>query len=345
MTKPSFDGLDIGLFSVSSTADNLAVAQKAEARGFKRVWLAEDYHSRDLIVQATAVATGTNSIQIGLGIINPFTRHPAQVAMAVADIEEFCGPRLILGFGAGHTVINAHGLENPRPITALKEASEICRRLLDGERVIYEGQIYRLPAPGVKLRFSVARSGIPMYFGTMGPRTLKRVARVADGVKYSVFTSPAFARKCMVDLKEALVGTARSIEDLDTSCYIIFSVDRDRDAARNAAKPLVAHYLRQIPDMTRYVYAGLDVPRVQMLQDNLRTAFLGEKFESAVANIPDDVVDSLAVTGTPDECVEKLKGYSSVGIKTPVLYQVLGPNRIAAIDVIADFIRPKLLAE
>ena len=344
MTDVTCDGLDIGLFSVSSTADNRAVAQKAEARGFERIWLAEDYHSRDLIVQATAIGAATNSIQLGLGIVNPFTRHPAQIAMAVADIEELCGPRIVLGLGAGHTAINAHGIEKPRPITALKEAGEICRRLLQGERVIFEGDIFRLPSPGTKLRFTLARSRVPMYFGTMGPRTLRSVASVSDGVKFSVFTTPAYAKTCMAHLREALVGTSRSIDDIDISCYIIFSVNEDRGAARDAARPLVAHYVMQIPDMTRYEYAGLDIPMMKGLQSELRSAFNGSRFNDAISKVPDVVVDELAVTGTPTECIERLKMYAVAGIKTPVLYHVLGPNRLEAIDTIADSIRPSLVA-
>jgi len=344
MADATFDGLDIGLYSISSTADNRAVAQKAETRGFKRVWLAEDHHSRDLIVQATAVAMATKSIEIGLGIVNPFTRHPAQIAMAVADIEEMCGPRMVLGFGAAHSAINAHGLENPRPITALKEAGEICSRLLQGERVVYEGEIFRLPAPGAKLRFPLARSRVPVYFGTMGPRTLRRVVPDADGIKFSVFATPTFAKKCMGHLREALDRADRSIDDLDVSCYIIFSVDEDRDVARHAAKPLVAHYVRQVPDMARYEYAGLDVPRMQALQGDLRTAFMADRFQEAIETLPDDVVEALAVIGTPAECIKGLQAYAAAGIKTPVLYQSLGPDRIAAIDLIADSVRPALLA-
>lgn len=345
MADAKFDGLDIGLYSVSSTADNRAVAKKAEARGFKRVWLAEDHHSRDLIVQATAIAAATKTIEIGLGIANPFTRHPAQIAMAVADIEEFGGPRMVLGLGAAHSAINAHGLENPRPITALKEAGEICSRLLQGERVVYEGEIFRLPAPGAQLRFPLARPGVPIYFGTMGPRTLRRVAPVADGIKFSVFANPDFAKRCIGHLKDALAQAGRSIDNLDISCYIIFSVDQDRDAARRAAKPLVAHYIRQIPDTIRYEYAGLDVTRMQTLQSELRIAFMADKFQDAIETLPDDIVDALAVTGTPEECIEDLRAYASAGIKTPVLYQALGSDRIAAIDIIADSIRPNLLAE
>ena len=88
MTHPPFRDIEIGLYSVSSTADNRAAALRAEARGFGRVWLAEDHHSRDIFVQATAIGVATEAIGIGLGIVNPFTRHPAQIAMAVADLEE-----------------------------------------------------------------------------------------------------------------------------------------------------------------------------------------------------------------------------------------------------------------
>ena len=341
----SFEGLDIGLYSISSTAENRAVAQKAEARGFKRVWLAEDHHSRDLIVQATAIAAATKTIEIGLGIVNPFTRHPAQIAMAIADIEEMAGPRMVLGFGAAHSAINAHGLKNPRPITALKEAGEICTRMLRGERVVFEGKVFHLPPPGAKLRFPLTRNKVPLYFGTMGRRTLRRVVPIANGIKFSVFATPAFAKTCMGHLEDALAETNRSIDDLDVSCYIILSVDPDRSAARNAAKPLVAHYVRQVPDTKRYEFAGLDVTGMLALQRELRTAFMSGTFQEAIEAVPDNVVDALAVTGTPDDCIEGLRAYAAVGIKTPVLYQSLGPDRLAAIDLIADEIRPNLLAE
>ena len=162
MTHPPFRDIDIGLYSVSSTAENRAAARRVEARGFRRVWLAEDHHSRDIFVQATAVGVATEAIEIGLGIVNPYTRHPAQIAMAVADLEELAGPRFALGLGAGWSSIAAHGLENPRPITALREAAEICRGMLGGGRLVYEGSLYRLPAPGARLTFRPPRPGVPL---------------------------------------------------------------------------------------------------------------------------------------------------------------------------------------
>ena len=343
MTDGIFHGLDIGLYSVSSTNDNTAVARKAEARGFRRVWLAEDHHSRDIFVQATAVAAATETIDIALGIVNPYTRHPAQIAMAVADLEEMAGPRMVLGFGAAWSAIAAHGVENPRPIRALKEASEICRRLLQGEWVTYDGEIFHLPEPGAKLGFELARRGVPIYFGTMGPKTLKMATPNADGILFSVFSSPAFIEDRMAHVRDAVAQSGRSIDDIDLACYIIFSIDEDGAAACRAAKPVVAHYLARIADPTRAAFAGLDVERVKALQDELRGALLAGRLADIVDSVPDDVVTALAVVGTPQDCIERLQGYAAAGIKTPVLYHTLGPDRIRAIDLIADHVRPALL--
>ena len=342
MTGALFRDIEIGLYSVSATADNRAVAQRAEARGFRRLWLAEDHHSRDIFVQATAIGTATGSIEIGLGIVNPYTRHPAQIAMAVADLEELAGPRFILGLGAGWSSIAAHGLENPRPITALKEAAAICRGMLSGDRFVFEGALYRLPAPGARLTFVPPRPDVPLYIGSMGPRTLRMAAPTADGVFFSVFASPAYVEHCLDHVREALDGTGRTVEDIDVACYIVFSVDEDGGAARAAAKGLIAHYLMRIPDTIRFEYAGLDVERMRSLQARLKAARAGNRLERAVAALDDDVVAALAVAGTPEECVEGLKPYAAAGLKTPVLYQVLGPDRLASVDLIADRIRPAL---
>ena len=343
MSEGKIDNIEIGLYSVSSTKDNVAVARKAEARGFRRVWLAEDHHSRDIFVQAAAVAGATETIEIALGIVNPYTRHPAQISMAVADLEEYGGPRMVLGFGAAWSAITAHGHENPRPIRALSEASDICRRMLRGERVVYEGEIFRLPEPGAQLGFPIIRPDVPIYFGTMGPKTLKMATPVADGILFSVFSGPAFIEDRMAHLRDALAQAGRTADDIDIACYIIFSVDEDGAAARNAAKWVVSHYLQRIQEPTRVGFAGLDVERVTVLREELRAAHREGRLDQAVEAVPDDIVAALAVAGTPAECIDRLRAFAAAGIKTPVLYHTLGPDRLAAVDLIADQVRPALL--
>lgn len=155
--------------------------------------------------------------------------------------------------------------------------------------------------------------------------------------------TPEFAERMAIDLPGNIELTGRAVEDIDVACYIIFSVDQDGDAARAAARRLIAHYLMRIPDTIRFEFAGLDIARMQSVQAGLKAAFAENRLGPAVDAIDDDVVAALAVAGTPDECIAGLRPYAAAGLKTPVLYHVLGPDRMASIDLIADRVRPALL--
>ena len=343
MSGSIFRQVDIGLYSVSSTKDNVAVVRRAEERGFRRVWLAESFHGRDLIVQATAAATATENIEIALGIMNPYNRHPAQIAMAVADLEELAGPRVTLGLGAAWSSLLMHGVENPRPISALREAGEICRALLRGERLAYEGKIFRFPAPGVFIDFPLARRGVPLYYGTLGPRTLNIASSTADGIILSIFCCPAFIRSAMEHVRTGAAKAGRSTDEMDIADYIIFSVDEDGDAARRAVKHLVAHYVMRVADTFRYEAAGLDPERLVGIQKDLLEAERQNRLADAIDRVPNDIVGALTVAGSPEECVEGLKAYADTGLKTPILYQTLGPDRLRSIDLIAERVLPEVL--
>jgi alkanesulfonate monooxygenase SsuD/methylene tetrahydromethanopterin reductase-like flavin-dependent oxidoreductase (luciferase family) len=131
--------------------------------------------------------------------------------------------------------------------------------LLSGERVTYEGKVVRLPAPGVQLNVRPARRQIPIYLGRLGQKGLSVAGAVADGVLFSVLCSPGFVRKGLAHVRAGAKGVARSLEDMDIACYVIFSVDEDVEAARQAAKELVASYLTLVLDPVRITDAGLSV--------------------------------------------------------------------------------------
>ena len=204
---------------------------------------------------------------------------------------------------------------------------------------------FSLAQAGRQINVPLARRDVPLYYGTMGPRTLKMAAASADGLLFSVFCSPAYAQDLVGQVGEALAQAGRSIDDVDIACYIIFSVDQDGDAARQAAKWVIANYVMRLRDTIRYQYAGLDVARMAALERELRAAVEESRFDAAVDDLPDDIVRALAVAGTPEECVAGLKAYAAAGIKRPVLYHTLGPDRLEAIDTIADSVRPHLLGE
>lgn len=343
MSPAIFRQVDLGIYSTAPTRLVSELACAAERRGFRRLWLAEDYHSRSAVVQAAAAASATAELELAFGIVSPFTRHPAVLAMEIATLEEQWGPRFVLGLGTARIALRAHGQETIRAVAGLREAGEICKRLLRGERVTYEGKVFRLPAPGVRLNVPPTRGQTPVYVGTLGPKGLSVAGALADGVLFSVLCSPGFVRKRVEDLRTGTERAGRSLADMDVACYIIFSVDEDGAEARHAAKELVATYLTLVLDPVRITEAGLSVDEVASVRERLLEADRAGRLREAAGALPDHVLRAFAVAGTPRECLEGLHAYAAAGVKTPVLYHVLGPDRLASVELIADRLLPELL--
>ncbi len=162
------------------------------------------------------------------------------------------------------------------------------------------------------------RPGVPLYFGTMGPRTLRMAAPLADGVFFSVLASPAYVEHCLGHARAGLAEAGRDAGEIDAACYIIFSVDEDGEAARAAARGLIAHYLMRIPDTIRFEYAGLDVARMQSVQAGLRGAAAANRLGPAADALDDDIVAARAVAGTPEECIAGLQPCAAAGSARPL---------------------------
>ena len=109
----------------------VGLARLAEELGYGSVWVADEgTKTRDVFVTMTAIATATQSVRIGTGLVNPYTRHPALTAAAIASIDELSGGRAFLVYGAGGSLsLGPLGIERQKPLVHVREALEVCRRL------------------------------------------------------------------------------------------------------------------------------------------------------------------------------------------------------------------------
>jgi 5,10-methylenetetrahydromethanopterin reductase len=73
-----------GVFPVR---DGVELAKVSEEYGMGSIWFAEDYFFRGGIPYLAAASLVTERIRIGLGVINPYSRHPALAAMEFATID------------------------------------------------------------------------------------------------------------------------------------------------------------------------------------------------------------------------------------------------------------------
>lgn len=340
------ESVEVGVASYHAVPETVAWAQEAERRGISRFWLAENYYFRSAIPLATAVSLGTRSIGVGLGVLNWFTRLAPLIAMETATLDELSGGRITLGLGAGRTPASHLGLDQSRTVKGLRETLEICRRLLAGETLGYNGDVYRIAPESARLGFRPPRGAeVPIYLAGMGPRTLRLAAERADGVFLDVLTSPGFVRGMRAHVEDGLERSGRGSSDVFFGTYAIFAVDRDGRSARDLVKPTLVDYLRarKIVD-ERIDRAGIDRETFADLRSRLQAAWADGGMPAAINVLPDWVCDRLAVCGTPEECCAALAAFAEAGIKTVILFNVLGRDPAEAIRLIAREIVPNVCA-
>ena len=299
------------------------LASLAEQLGFGTCWVAEDYFFRGAFSLAAACAARTSSIRIGIGAVNPYTRHPALTAMEVAGLAELAGEnRTILALGASNKPwIESMGLPYVKPRRSLEEATEIIRRMLRGESVSLCGQ--RFQVADVKFSISPLNCDVPIYFGVVGPKNLELAGETADGVLLSVMTSPAYVRYAREKIQQGANKRGRKLENFDIQAYLLISMGRDRVHARNAIKPLIGSFIGMAgffgPDPI-LTCTGLSPEEIKPLTE------LALKSENVAPLVTDWMLDTFTISGTPEECRERLDLLFEAGLTSPVAFETPGIN-------------------
>lgn len=299
-------------------------AKRAEDLGYESVWVAETRFARDGFVPAAAIAAATEHVKVSTGVVNVFTRSPVLLATSYATLDELSGGRAVFGIGPGSPlVLGPQGHAFEKPLTRLREYVEVSRRLIAGEEVHYEGEC--VSVRGVELEFSPVRSSIPVYMGVTGPRAMGLVGEISDGVLMNGFTSCAYVRRSIRKIEAGCEKAGRSIDEVDLAIGLVTSVDERGDVARDRVRPLIAMYLSRFPNIARETGYGEDY--LARVREKVSKGGL----TAGAALISDEVVDDLAVAGTPEHVRERIAEYREAGIHCPVLFAV-GPDLDATLE-------------
>lgn len=281
-----------------------AWARAAERAGHGSVWIIEDYFQPGAFALAGAAAATTETIAVGLGVVNPYTRHPALLAMEAAALAGIAGGRAVLGLGSSNRrwIEEQMGIPFRTPLAALREGVEIVRRLLAGERLTFRGRCFTVE--DVVLEWT-PRAPPPLLLGVKGPQALRLAGEVADGVHCAVLASPAHVRRV-----RRTAAAAR--DDFRVLAYVVTSVDDDGPRARAAVRPLLARYLGFLHGQSILADAGLPEARTRPFRDALLRG------APAVDLVDDAIIDAVAVAGTPAHCARQLARWAEAGLDTPI---------------------------
>ena len=345
----TFKSFEIGLATSHRIEDMVRWAQIAEAEGLGGIWIAELYYGRGLIATCASIAAATSKIKIGFGIVSPFARHPAVIAMEAGSIDEISNGRLMIGLGVGQMAVTRQGVGNPRPAISLKEAVEIIRAMIAGEQVVYEGRFFEMTPPGSPLFFETLRKEVPIHLGVMGEKSLQLAGRIANGVLLGMFSTPGMAGWARGQIEAGLAQAGRSWDDFEFRSYITFSVDKNATKAKDSVRGILAAYLSEgvstsatNPDSPRWRYSNVTPEELLSVKEEVGKYWSKGDQKKAEQSIPVPFIDKMIVAGEPDECVERFAAYAEAGLDIAVPYQVMGPEPDDAIRLAAREIFPKL---
>ncbi|MGH3006941.1 MAG: LLM class flavin-dependent oxidoreductase [Gaiellaceae bacterium] len=317
--------VSIALQSDKTPDEYVALARLAEKGGFDVVSVYHDLFFQPAVYPLLLMAQATERVRIGPAALNPFTLHPVEIAGQIAALDAVSGGRAYLGLVRG-TWLETLGIDEPRPLTALREAVEVVRRLLAGDDSGFAGERFSL-GPGARLRYTPLRPEIPLLIGTWGERTAAFAGEVADELKIGGTANPD-----LVPIMRERVGNDR----VGIVVGAVTVVDEDGTAARRRARAEAALYFPVVAGLDR----TLEIP--DGLVDEIRTLVEADRLKAAGELIPDEILDRIAFAGTPAQVARQAEalyqaGASRVEFGTP---HGLTPRR--GVELLASRVVPSL---
>jgi 5,10-methylenetetrahydromethanopterin reductase len=318
-------------------SEYIQLAQAAEAAGFDQFWVSDDLFLRSAPVILAAVACATHRIEIGTCIVNPYTIHPAEIAMMAATLDELSGGRFNLGLSSGAAdFLQWVGITPAKPRTAVLETVDAVNRLLSGQRAPCDGQFLQWRSEAY-MRFTPARR-VPVYLGAMSPAMLRAIGAVADGGLPLLFPPEHYAN-VIAYIREGAALAARDVSDIDIAACVWASVSENREAAQDALKEKIAYYghalspliLEQM-GLTRDDFATIE--RAVMTENNI------EKAKSLVT----PAMMQIGIAGTTGDLIMRLERLVALGVNHISLGPPLGPDLAAALAAVGRDVIPHFRA-
>jgi 5,10-methylenetetrahydromethanopterin reductase len=281
-------------------------ARTAEAAGAAAFWVSSHLFLRDPFTMASATLAATAQVRVTLMALSPYVLHPVHMAMAAATLDELAPGRVVLCIGTGAPGdLAAVGLEPTRRLRTLREAIEVTRALLAGERVTYQGDMFRVDGRQI----TPTPRPVPIILAASGAQTLALAGAVADGVVLSSASSVEFVRWSLDHVERGSKG--RSIR---CAGLVYAAGTPPPHAALGRFRRNLAITLRGDHHTRNVALAGgaLD-------QAALRQAVAAEDWNQAACLITDKLVRHHTATGTPDEMRARLAAYQAAGLDEVVL--------------------------
>lgn len=327
---------------------NMDLVRKAESLGFDSAWTSEAYGS-DAISPAAYILAQTERIKVGTAIMQLPARTPTMAAMTALSLNHLSNGRFIVGLGpSGPQVVEGwYGASYARPLSRLREYIDIMRAVFARQSpVTYEGFHYQLPyrgegssGLGKPLKCILHNDhDIPIYTATLKPKALAVSAEIADGF-FPVWMDPSRFDLFAEPIAEGLQASGRTLSQYDVAPFVTAIMGDDLTQCRFPVKAMMALYIGGMGARGKNFYTTYAAQLgYEDAAHRIQDLYLAGKKEEALAAVPDDLVDAVALVGPAGRIRERIGPWREAGAKHHVGSMLLGTGQPEALELMAELL-------
>ena len=293
------------LGSLLSVEEVLQCTQIISDTKIDSIWIPETWGMENFSMLG-AVANKTKTQKIGSSIINIYSRSPSTISMGAATTDTLSNGRLILGLGTSSVPIveDFHGEKFETPVQRMREYVEIIRLSLTKKQINYSGKIFDLK--NFTLLIEPQRQSIPIYLAAINQKMVNLCWEIADGVIF--YLRP-------IDEMKKTISKMQSQRNIDVACQIITCISNDSEEAIQRAKKTVAFYV----SVGKIYREFLAKNGFKNETNNIFEEFKKSGFKSNHELVTDSMLNSLCISGSPEEAKIQLEKFRNTGIDLPII--------------------------
>jgi probable F420-dependent oxidoreductase len=317
--------------------------RRFEDLGLYGVW-SPQLHAPPFPTMAAA-AMATKRLKLGSGIALAFTRSPMETALNALEIERLSGGRMVLGLGTGVREWNerAYGVVYGKPVGHLREIVTAVRAIIEkghtGELGQIEGAYHKLDLRGFNTGRKPERSSIPIYLPALFEKTVVLAGEVADGLLGHPVWSLQWITDKATRLDQTLAAKGRKRDDFHVNLWNYAAISKDRKQAVDDMRGTIAFYSSIAQYQKYYAAHGFGAEADAAIEAAAR-----KDTAAMLRAVPDEMVNTFAIAGTPDEArerISKMWEYADSMTLSPPQYFVprarLAEYRSAIVDMLYKY--------
>jgi 5,10-methylenetetrahydromethanopterin reductase len=284
--------------------DSIEMIKTADELGYYACYSVDETWHKDLWVLFAAAADKTERIRFGPNVTHVFLREPTLICQQVATLDELTGGRAELVVSTGNFgLLSEYGIDwaKQKPLSRLKEAIHVMRTFLAEGAITFDGDFFSYN--GLYTFARPVQEPIPIKMGGMkGPKSFQAAGEIADGLHHALSYSREAYDYLTENIRVGAERAGRNWEELDIGAWVVTVVSEDSEAAKRAARILVAFYISAMPS-EQLARHGIDAAELQPVVDALGAGDI----PNAVALFKPEYSEKLSLAGTPEEVVAKIK--------------------------------------